>query len=106
MIRGNQHRRLQVIPKGPSLLKEKLMRLIFTKLASRHLTILLVVAFLATGFMASTAGAQVLYGSLVGNVTDQNGAVVAGASVTITNKGTGQMREAVTNADGEYTIIN
>ncbi|NBO65647.1 MAG: carboxypeptidase regulatory-like domain-containing protein, partial [Acidobacteria bacterium] len=51
-------------------------------------------------------GAQVLYGSLVGNVTDQAGAVVAGATVTITDKGTGQSREATTDAEGLYTIKN
>src|SRR5262245_35300465 len=49
---------------------------------------------------------QVLYGSLVGNVVDQNNATVPGATVTITNKGTGQVRETVTNAEGEYSIIN
>ncbi len=52
------------------------------------------------------ADAQVLYGSLVGTVTDQAGAVVPGATVTITDKGTGQTREAVTDADGLYTIKN
>jgi hypothetical protein len=61
---------------------------------------------LAVGVLPGAASAQVLYGSLVGNVTDQNGAVIAGATVTVTNKGTGQVREAATNADGEYSIIN
>ena len=42
----------------------------------------------------------------IGNVADQNGAVVPGATVTITNKGTNQVRESVTNSDGEYTITN
>jgi len=59
-------------------------------------------ALLTTNF----ADAQVLYGSLVGTVTDQAGAVVPGATVTITDKGTGQSREAVTDADGLYTIKN
>jgi hypothetical protein len=61
---------------------------------------------LTVSFSPRLAGAQVLYGSLVGNVVDQNGAVVPGATVTITNKGTGQVREAVTSSDGEYTITN
>lgn len=61
---------------------------------------------LVTGWLATAAGAQVLYGSLVGTVTDQNKAVVADARVTITNKGTGQVREATTNSNGEYSIIN
>ena len=35
--------------------------------------------------------AQVLYGSLVGNVTDETGAAVPGATVTITNRDTGDV---------------
>ncbi|MDX2029624.1 MAG: TonB-dependent receptor [Blastocatellia bacterium] len=61
---------------------------------------------LIAGTMADIASAQVLYGSVVGNVADQNGAVIAGATVTLTNKGTGQVREASTNAEGEYSINN
>ena len=45
---------------------------------------------------------QVLYGSIVGNVTDTNGAVVAGATITITHKETGQSREGVIDANGSY----
>ena len=56
--------------------------------------------------MPGLALAQVLYGSLVGTVTDQNGAVISGATVAITNKDTGQVREATTSAEGEYSIIN
>ncbi len=63
-------------------------------------------ALLIVGLASGPADAQVLYGSLVGNVVDQNGAVVQGASVTITNKGTSQVREATTNTSGEYSIIN
>jgi Carboxypeptidase regulatory-like domain/TonB dependent receptor-like, beta-barrel len=74
-------------------------------LPARRLGILLA-ALLAVGLTPGLVDAQVLYGSLVGNVVDQNGAVVPGAGVTITNKGTGQIREAITNSDGEYSIIN
>jgi hypothetical protein len=35
-----------------------------------------------------------------GNVTDNAGATVAGATVTITNKGTNQSREVATGEDG------
>jgi len=61
---------------------------------------------LAAVLITSPAYGQVLYGSLVGNIFDQNKGTVSGATVTITNKGTGQVRESVTNADGEYSIIN
>ncbi|HQR31986.1 MAG TPA: TonB-dependent receptor [Blastocatellia bacterium] len=67
---------------------------------------LMLALLLAVGLMPSLASAQVLYGSIVGNVTDQNGAVVAGATIKITNKGTSQTREAVSNADGEFLILN
>src|SRR5438034_9422940 len=50
--------------------------------------------------------AQVLYGSVVGTVTDQTGAVVPGATVTITNLATGQAREAITDSAGNYVIPN
>jgi hypothetical protein len=45
------------------------------------------------------------YGSsLQGVVTDQSGAVVAGAKVTATNEATGVARDATTNASGVYRI--
>jgi len=55
---------------------------------------------------AVPAPAQVLYGSLVGTVEDQSGAVVSGAAVTLTNRSTGLVREAKTAGDGRYTITN
>ena len=46
--------------------------------------------------------AQVLYGSLVGNVTDETGAAIPGATVTITHRETGASREGVTDGTGAY----
>src|SRR5262245_19919684 len=46
--------------------------------------------------------AQVLYGSLTGNVTDQSGAVVAGAKVEALNIGTGGSTSVVTDERGAY----
>src|SRR5262249_20006787 len=51
----------------------------------------------------STARAQVLYGSIVGNVSDASDAPVPGATVTITNKENGQTRQVVTNESGGYS---
>lgn len=42
-------------------------------------------------------------GSIVGTVTDAAGAVVPGASITITNKGTGQTIHSTTTGTGTYT---
>jgi hypothetical protein len=50
--------------------------------------------------------AQVLYGTIVGNVKDSSRAAVPGASVTVTNKLTNQSREAITNETGDYTLTN
>ncbi|MPY91453.1 MAG: hypothetical protein GEU99_26535 [Luteitalea sp.] len=50
------------------------------------------------------AEAQVLYGSIVGNVTDSSGAAVPGATITITNKERNVTREEVTDDTGSYTF--
>src|SRR5215510_7157967 len=46
--------------------------------------------------------AQVIYGSLTGNVTDQSGAVVTGAKVEAQNIGTGVSTSVVTDERGAY----
>ena len=43
------------------------------------------------------------YGTINGTVNDENGAVVAGAKVTITKLDTGAVRETVSGNDGAYT---
>ncbi len=50
--------------------------------------------------------AQVLYGSIVGSVRDQSGAAVPGATITITSKETSQVRTAVTNDEGGFSLPN
>jgi hypothetical protein len=61
---------------------------------------------LAAWITQPVADAQVLYGSLVGIVQDSTGAVVPGAQVSITNRGTGQSRETTTNEVGSYQFTN
>ena len=90
-----------------TLLKEIMMRQTCFKLTLSAPALWALLAVLLTvGLTPSLADAQVLYGSLVGNIADQNGAVVQGATITITNKGTNQVREATSGSDGEYTISN
>ena len=48
--------------------------------------------------------AQVLFGSVVGAVTDASGAAVPGATVKITNVQTSNKRTAQTDTGGAYTI--
>src|SRR5438552_4211167 len=62
-------------------------------------TLVLVLVGFATVFAQATAS-----GSLSGTVLDKNQAAIKGASVTATNKATGQTRTATTNDSGEYKI--
>jgi len=56
--------------------------------------------------LCAPAGAQVLYGSIVGNVRDSSGGALPGATVTITSKETNLARTGVTNETGGYTFTN
>jgi hypothetical protein len=47
--------------------------------------------------------AQAVTGTILGLITDTSGAVMPGATVTLTNTGTGLTRVVVTDANGEYT---
>lgn len=65
---------------------------------------LLAIALLALTPIASQA--QVLYGTLVGNVTDTSGAAIVGGTVTVTNLGTGITKTVTTDASGIYRVTN
>ncbi|HEX7176606.1 MAG TPA: carboxypeptidase-like regulatory domain-containing protein [Pyrinomonadaceae bacterium] len=54
--------------------------------------------------VAAPVAAQTFRGTILGTVTDPQGAVVQGAAVTARNTGTGLERTATTDADGNYTI--
>jgi Carboxypeptidase regulatory-like domain len=49
---------------------------------------------------------QTFYGSILGTVTDPSGAPISGASVTVTNNGTGEHRTAQTSSSGDYQFLN
>ncbi len=66
-----------------------------------------VVALLFGAMLCSLpAGAQTLYGSITGTVTDAQGAAVPGATVTATNVGTQHTVSVPTDSDGNYTVHN
>ncbi|MGH9628763.1 MAG: TonB-dependent receptor domain-containing protein, partial [Bryobacteraceae bacterium] len=67
---------------------------------------LLIISLMLISVDAPVASAQVLYGSIVGTVTDQSNAVVPQATVRVTNTSTGLSREATTDASGYYSIPN
>ena len=52
------------------------------------------------------AAGQALYGSIVGTVTDAQGAVTPGVTLVATNVGTGLRAEATSDADGLYVFRN
>ena len=68
------------------------------------LAALLVAAVIVT--TATPAYTQNLYGTLIGNVTDAQGANVPGVTITIKDENTGLELSGVTDAEGTYTIRN
>jgi len=65
---------------------------------------ILAAVFSLAGVFASMA--QQPSATLTGTVTDQNGAVVAGATITVTNRATNASKTAITNDSGNYVIAN
>lgn len=63
-------------------------------------------AVLAAALGTAPAAAQTSFGTIVGNVTDESGAVIPGATVTVTNEGTGTVRTITTNETGGYTVVS
>ncbi len=61
-------------------------------------------SLLALVLASQPAAAQILYGSLVGNVADASGAVIPGAQVTVTNEGTGSSRAGESTAAGTFSF--
>lgn len=79
-----------------------------TTKAPRTLAVLscLAIVFIVAAAGARPALAQVLYGSVVGTVTDDTGAGVPKAVVTVTNSSTGLSRQATSDDSGYYSIPN
>src|SRR5436309_6204419 len=65
---------------------------------------LILMALLFALAVSPMAHAQVLYGSLTGNVTDSAGASVPGAKVEAVNVSTGAAKETTTNESGVYQL--
>jgi hypothetical protein len=71
-----------------------------------RLPLLAILAAAGLWALAGPSDAQILYGSVVGNVTDTSQAAVPGATVTLINTNTNLAREATTNAEGTYRFVN
>jgi hypothetical protein len=72
------------------------------QILSRRGSLAVLVVLLAACALAPSLQAQVLYGSIVGNVRDSTGAVLPGATVTITHAETKASRETVSDGTGAY----
>ncbi len=72
--------------------------------ASRLLHILFALAALAG--LSVEATAQVDQAHVTGVVHDQNNAVVVGATVTVKNERTGDVRTATANEEGRFAVVN
>ncbi len=64
--------------------------------------LIVIIALASAGLAPLPAHAQTDQGRIVGNVRDQNGALVGGASVVIKNDRTGEERTATANGEGAY----
>jgi hypothetical protein len=64
---------------------------------------LMLVAMTAV-MMPSRSSAQTTTADIVGTVTDAGGAVIPDADITVTNKGTGEVRKTKSAANGDFVI--
>jgi Carboxypeptidase regulatory-like domain len=79
-----------------------IQKILVSSTSCQRVLILIWLTIALTAIATAPARAQVLYGTLVGSVTDQTGSVVPGAAVNITNTATGVNRSAKTNDVGDY----
>src|SRR5215470_7469033 len=68
----------------------------------RHVVMLVLVSAIPVLTLSVSAVAQVDRGAIVGTVTDQAGARIAGAEVTVTNVETNQSTRVTTNEEGAF----
>src|SRR5439155_23480739 len=66
---------------------------------------LLVVALLCS-VSIPRASAQAVFGSIIGTVTDPQGAAVEGVKVTVTDQNKGTSVETTTNESGNYSVTH
>ncbi|HTH38353.1 MAG TPA: TonB-dependent receptor [Pyrinomonadaceae bacterium] len=64
------------------------------------------ITLLSIFVLSSTVTAQVLLGSLTGNITDSGGAAVSGAKVEATHLATGQVKTINADSDGSYNFTD
>lgn len=70
------------------------------------MVVALAIMFMVIALIPGTTSAQVLYGSIVGTLTDDTGAGVPKAVVTVKNTTTGLTRQVTADDTGYYSIPN
>ena len=73
-------------------------------MSSRRLHLQFAIALAITWSSTHALRAQVLFGSIIGNVTDSSGASIPGAAVTVTQVETNEIHESKSNDSGGYTL--
>jgi len=71
----------------------------------KHGIVSLVVMMVLT-LSSHGAWSQSVYGKIAGSVTDQSGAAIANATLTLTNLATGAKQTMESSASGEYAFVN
>src|SRR5438128_7835598 len=69
-----------------------------------NLFIAMIIAVVCAICSATALQAQAVYGSIYGQVTDNTGAAVQNASITVTDVAKGTSVQANTNSTGEYSV--
>ena len=64
------------------------------------------VALVFAGAATVSAHAQNIFGSIVGTVVDQSGAVLPNAAITVTNIATGEKRAVASDGQGNYQVLS
>jgi hypothetical protein len=71
-----------------------------------YLSLLGALLIVVAGSIHSPAYGQVLYGSLLGTVSDQSDAVVPGTIISVVDTQTGQTRQETSDSGGRYSLVN
>ena len=73
--------------------------------APAKITFALILALLiGTALPGNLKAQSLISGDIVGSVTDQSGAIVPNASITVTSKATGTVQTTKTNSNGSYRV--
>ena len=72
----------------------------------RRFTWVLAAVCFVYSLAAYRTSAQAVYGSIIGTVTDPQGATISGATITVTSTTKGTTEETTTNESGNYTVTH